>query len=71
MRSADAGGPIFDPMETTYLANRETILGSRHRGMPFWRDQLFAFMHRNAAPASGFFRIPSNRLVEMGAPVEI
>jgi KUP system potassium uptake protein len=39
--------------------------------MPYWRDKLFAFMHRNAAPASGFFRIPGNRLVELGAQVEI
>jgi KUP system potassium uptake protein len=71
MRSADAGGPAFSPPETTYFANRETVLGSRARGMPFWRDKLFVFMHRNAAPATGLFRIPRDRLVEMGAPVEI
>jgi KUP system potassium uptake protein len=39
--------------------------------MPFWRDKLFSVMHRNAAPASDFFRIPGTRLVELGAPVEI
>jgi KUP system potassium uptake protein len=39
--------------------------------MPVWRDKLFAVMHRNAAPATGFFRIPGNRLVELGAQVEI
>ena len=42
-----------------------------HRGMPIWRDKLFALMHRNAAPATGFFRIPGNRLVELGAQVQI
>jgi KUP system potassium uptake protein len=39
--------------------------------MPIWRDWLFAFLHRNAAPATDFFRIPTTRLVELGAPVEI
>ncbi len=71
MRSCDQGGIHFDPMDTTYFASRETIVASRHRGMPIWRDRLFAFMHRNAAPATGFFRIPGNRLVELGAQVEI
>ncbi|MDO5609924.1 MAG: potassium transporter Kup [Pseudomonadota bacterium] len=61
----------FDPMDTTYFASRESIVASHKRGMPVWRDKLFAFMHRNAAPASGFFRIPGNRLVELGAQVEI
>ncbi len=71
MRSCDKGGLYFDPMDTTYFASRETIVASAHRGMPVWRDKLFALMHRNAAPATGFFRIPGNRLVELGAQVEI
>jgi KUP system potassium uptake protein len=71
MRSCDMGGFHIDPMDTTYFASRETVVASRHRGMPIWRDKLFALMHRNAAPATGFFRIPGNRLVELGAQVEI
>jgi len=71
MRSCDRGGIHFDPMDTTYFASRETVVASRKRGMPIWRDKLFAVMHRNAAPATGFFRIPGNRLVELGAQVEI
>jgi KUP system potassium uptake protein len=71
MRSCDQGGIHIDPMDTTYFASRETVVAGRHRGMPVWRDKLFAFMHRNAAPATGFFRIPGNRLVELGAQVEI
>ena len=71
MRSCDKGGIHFDPMETTYFASRETIVASAHRGMPVWRDKLFAVMHRNAASATGFFRIPGNRLVELGAQVQI
>lgn len=71
MRSCDQNGLYFDPMETTYFASRETIVASAKRGMPIWRDKLFAVMHRNAASATGFFRIPGNRLVELGSQVEI
>ncbi|MGY3266469.1 potassium transporter Kup [Lysobacter sp. HA35] len=71
MRAVDCSSICFDPMETTYFASRETVVATPRRGMPIWRDALFAFMHRNAAAASNFFRIPGNRLVEMGAPVEI
>jgi KUP system potassium uptake protein len=70
MRGEHAG-PVFDPMETTFFASRESILARPHHGMPHWRDQLFGVMHRNAAPATDFFRIPAARLVELGAPVEI
>ncbi|KAF1696586.1 potassium transporter Kup [Pseudoxanthomonas koreensis] len=71
MRACDVGGMSFDPMDTTYFASRETIVASARRGMPIWRDRVFAVMHRNAAPATGFFRIPGNRLVELGSQVEI
>jgi KUP system potassium uptake protein len=71
MRSSDCSRLCFDPMETTYFASRESIVASRHKGMPIWRDKLFGLMHRNAAPATDFFRIPLTRLVELGAPVEI
>ena len=72
MRSCDEeSGLVIDPMETTWFASRETVVAIGHRGMPVWRDRLFAFMHRNAAPASGFFHIPGNRMVELGAQVEI
>ncbi len=71
MGSCDQGGPDFDPMDTTYFAGRESVVAGAQRGMAIWREKLFAVMHRNAAPATGFFRIPGNRLVELGAQVEI
>lgn len=71
MGSCDQCDLSFNPMDTTYFASRETIVARRDGGMPLWRDKLFALMHRNAAPATGFFRIPGNRLVELGAQVEI
>ncbi|MBZ4185107.1 potassium transporter Kup [Thermomonas sp. RSS23] len=71
MRSCDQCDLTFNPMDTTYFVSRESIVAGHRRGMPTWRDKLFAFMHRNAAPATAFFRIPGNRLVELGAQVEI
>ena len=74
MRSCDQCELTFNPMDTTYFASRENIVAAhrQHRqGMAIWRDKLFAVMHRNAAPATGFFRIPGNRLVELGAQVRI
>ncbi len=71
MRACDREGLDLDPMDTTYFVGRETVVASRRAGMPIWRDRLFAVMHRNAAPANAYFRIPGNRLVELGAQVEI
>jgi len=71
MASADRGGVVIDPMDSTYFTSRETVLGSRHRGMAWWRDKIFEVMHRNAAPASGYFHIPASRLMEVGSQVQI
>jgi KUP system potassium uptake protein len=69
-RAGDHGLP-FDIEDTTFLASRETIVASAHKGMPLWRDKLFALMARNTVSATTFFKIPGNRLVELGTQVEI
>lgn len=72
MASCDQGGDLcIDPMDTTYFTSRENVVASSRRGMALWREKVFSLMHRNAAPASGFFRIPGHRLVELGTQVEI
>jgi KUP system potassium uptake protein len=71
MASCDSGAIAFDPTETTWFTSRETVEGSRNRGMPLWRDKIFEVMHRNAAPASAYFHIPPERLVELGSLVRI
>ena len=71
LKSMERCGGAFDMMQTSFFLSRQTLIPSEHPGMPIWRDKLFALMHRNAAPATGFFRIPGNRLVELGAQVEI
>jgi KUP system potassium uptake protein len=64
-------GPPFDPMDTTFFASRETITARADEGMALWRDKLFLIMSRNATPATEFFGIPGNRLVELGTQVSI
>jgi KUP system potassium uptake protein len=64
-------GLAFDMMETTFFLSRETVVATKRPGMPLWRDKLFAFLSRNAMPATAFFHIPGNRLVELGTQVEI
>jgi KUP system potassium uptake protein len=70
-KCAKAGLP-FDLMDTTFFLSRENIVADKRRpGMALWRDRLFVFMARNALPATAFFQIPGNRLIELGTQVEI
>jgi KUP system potassium uptake protein len=69
--SISACGLPFDLMDTTFFLSRESIVATDRPGMARWRDKLFVFMQRNATPATAFFQIPGNRLVELGTQVEI
>jgi KUP system potassium uptake protein len=64
-------GLEFKPLETTYFLGRETLIPSRRPGMAIWREHLFAAMTRNARTATSFFRLPPNRVVELGAQIEL
>ena len=62
----------FEPMDTTYFLGRETILVGRGQSkLARWRRALFAIMSRNALSAATFFRLPPNRVVEVGYQVEL
>ena len=61
----------FDMMDTTFFLSRESIVAGDRPGMTLWRDRLFQILSRNATPATAFFRIPGNRLIELGTQVEI
>jgi KUP system potassium uptake protein len=64
-------GLQFKPMETTYFLGRETLVASKHPGMAVWRSKLFALMLRNERTATAFYRLPPNRVVELGAQIEL
>jgi len=64
-------GMKFDMMETTFFFSRENLIPTRGEGMSIWREHIFAAMARNAASPMTFFHIPANRVVELGAQLEI
>jgi KUP system potassium uptake protein len=64
-------GIDFDPMQASYFLGRETLVAARVPKLPFWRMWLFLLLARNAVSATEFFRIPSDRVVELGVRVAI
>jgi len=64
------GVPI-DDQDVTFFLGRETIVVSRRGGMATWREKLFVLMARNAVRATAFFRLPPERVVELGVQVEM
>ncbi|MGF7171026.1 KUP system potassium uptake protein [Sphingobium xanthum] len=64
-------GQNFKMMETSFFLARQTLLPSARPGMRIWREKLFAWMLRNAESAMEFFRLPTNRVIELGSQVEI
>jgi KUP system potassium uptake protein len=65
-------GLEFNMLETSFFLSRENVIPTRNdTGMAFWREQLFAAMARNATSAVEYFNIPANRVIEVGARIEI
>ncbi|MXO50925.1 potassium transporter Kup [Erythrobacter gaetbuli] len=71
LKEMERCGGKFDMMHTSFFLSRQTLLASDKPGMPIWREKIFAWMLRNAATAMDFFRLPTNRVVELGSQVEI
>ena len=65
------GTLFFAASLTPSLIPRETLIQAEREGLAPWREKLFVWMSRNALRATDFFQIPSNRVVEMGAQVEL
>jgi len=62
-------GLEVDMMETSFFLGRATLIPKVGSGMAFWREKLFIFLFRNASSATSFYKIPSNRVVELGTQV--
>ncbi len=71
LQACREGGVAANPDDTSFFLGRETLLTTGKSGMATWRKALFSFLSRNARPATHFFRIPPNRVVEMGIQVEL
>jgi KUP system potassium uptake protein len=71
LKKAEAAGGPFNMMETSFFLSRQTLLSAKNPGMMIWRERLFSWMLRNAATPMDFFRLPTNRVVELGSQMEI
>jgi KUP system potassium uptake protein len=69
-RIRELGVPV-DPDDVTFFLGRETIVVSNQPGMARWREKLFVLMARNAVRATAFFKLPPERVVELGVQVEM
>jgi KUP system potassium uptake protein len=64
-------GPTCRMMDTSFFLARQTLISTARPGMASWRERLFAWMLRNSESAMEFFKLPPNRVVELGSQVEI
>ena len=64
-------GLVFEPLKTSFFLSRDIVVPSPGAGMASWRERLFATMARNASSAAEYFKLPANRVLELGARVEI
>ncbi len=71
LKRVEIEGGAFKMMDTSFFLSRQTLLPSSRPGMMLWREKLFSWMLRNAESAMEFFRLPTNRVVELGSQVEI
>ncbi|MBJ7498527.1 MAG: KUP/HAK/KT family potassium transporter, partial [Sphingopyxis sp.] len=69
-RVTSCGGE-FKMLETSFFLSRQTLIAASKPGMPIWREKLFAWMLRNSESAMEYFRLPTNRVVELGSQVAI
>jgi KUP system potassium uptake protein len=64
-------GLEFNTMDTSFFLSRETLIATKQPGMALWREKLFVSMMRNATSVTAYFKIPTNRVVELGTQVEL
>jgi KUP system potassium uptake protein len=71
LRKIQLPGLHFPPNDTSFFLGKETIFATKRPGMAIWRERIFGVMSRNARSATLFFKLPPNRVVELGAQIEI
>jgi KUP system potassium uptake protein len=71
MAQARKAGLPLDPAQTSFFLSRRSLRVGAHTGMPVWQDKIYIALARNADDASNYFRIPTNRVIEIGTQVTI
>ncbi len=64
-------GVLFDESQVTYILGRETLIPDGKKGMPVWRESIFAYLSRNSQLATKFFNLPSKQVLEVGSHIEL
>jgi KUP system potassium uptake protein len=62
---------IANPMTASFFIGRNSLRASADEGLPLWQDQILIFLQRNASDPTDFFKIPANRVVELGVQVVV
>jgi KUP system potassium uptake protein len=71
LKTCEAYGLTFEPTETSYFLSRATLVPTRDSGMAMWRERLFSVMLHNVGNVAAYLKLPANRVIELGARVEI
>ncbi|KWB54445.1 potassium transporter Kup [Burkholderia ubonensis] len=71
LSESNAAGLAFVPAETSWFLSRASVVPTPGHGMALWRERLFAVMLHNVGNIASFFKLPANRVIEVGARVEI
>jgi KUP system potassium uptake protein len=71
LRGIKQCGVAFKAMDTSFFLGRQTLIPAKRPGMAIWREKLFSWMVRNSESAMDFFKLPPNRVVELGSQLEI
>ena len=71
LTSSQLGPPELTPADVSFFLSRETFVPSARPGLPRWREQIFIYLANAALDATQFFRLPPDRVVEVGSQIEI
>jgi KUP system potassium uptake protein len=71
LRAAAVHGLHVDPDTASYFLGRDTVIPEREGRTPLWQKRVFATLHRNAGSSASFFRLPPDRVIEVGSQVVI
>ena len=71
LRKVEVNGKKLKPEQMSFFLGREKLIATDRPGMAIWREKLFAWMSQNATGAAYFFNLPPDRIVELGASIEL
>jgi KUP system potassium uptake protein len=71
LRECEPKGLVVDPDKVSYFLSHATVVATGGKGMQLWRERIFSVMSHNIGNVAAFFKLPANRVIEVGSRVEI